>query len=326
MLQLKIVSTGIAIPALRVTSSTLDIRLGLRQGVVEAKSGVTSRQFSAKTQLQSELAADAVNNALARAGISASSISLLLSVSGVPQQALPSMGAAISQHLQLLPGTPAFDVNASCIGFLSGLQVAASLLATGQYSRIALVASDMPSRGLDWDEPEASLIFGDGAAAVILERGDGSTGIRALQLETYPEGFAHCEVRAGGTRRNPESGDEPKDYLFRMDGKSVFKLALKTLPPLLERVMRQAESSLNSLDVIVPHQASHLGMAHVIKRLGFDESKVVNIYPTHGNQVSASIPSALHCAFVSGLARPGRRALILGTAAGFAAGAAVLDL
>lgn len=326
MIPLKLISTGIAVPSNEVRSSELDAWLGLSPGSVGSKCGMVSRRFALPTQLQSEIAAEAVNAALVRACLPACSIDLLLSVSGVPQQALPSTAAAITQHLGLARGTPAFDINASCIGFLAGLQVAASLLQSGPYRRIALVASDLPSRGLNWENPEASWIFGDGAAAAILECGDGSTGIRALRLETHPEGFTHCEVRAGGTRRNPRTGDEPNDYLFRMDGKAVFKLALKTLPPLLTRVLHEARVTLDSLAAIVPHQASHLGMTHIIKRLGFLEERVVNIYPTHGNQVSASIPTALHHAFDSGLLAPGRRALILGTAAGFTAGAAVLDL
>lgn len=318
-------STGVAVPSESVPSYELDVKLGLTPGTVTARSGVVFRRFAAKSQLQSELAAEAVNVALARAGLAPTSIDLLLSVSGVAQQAMPSMAAAVAQHLRLAPGTPAFDINASCIGFLAGLQVAASLLQSGQYRRVALVASDLASRGVDWEAPEASLIFGDGAAAAILERGEGTTGIRVIKMETYPEGFAHCEVRAGGTRCNPRVGDHPQDYLFRMDGKAVFRLALKTLPALLTKVLSEAELTISDLAAIIPHQASHLGMAHVTKRLGFPEGKVVNIYPTHGNQVSASIPTALNHAFENGVLIPGSKALLMGTAAGFTAGVAVLE-
>lgn len=326
MLPLKIIATGIATPTCKVTSAQLDTQLGLPSGTVEAQSGVASRQYAPDTQLQSELAALAVQDAISRANVPTDSVDLLLSVSGVTQQAMPSMAAAIAQHLNLEPGTPAFDLNASCIGFLTGLQVAASLLNTRQYSRIALVASDLASRGVNWDSPESSLIFGDGAAATILELGDGTTGIRAFKIETYPEGFNHCEVRAGGTRRNPRVGDEPLDYLFRMDGKAVFRLALKTLPAMLERVLQDAQVLLPEINAIIPHQASHLGMAHVTKRLGFSEDKVINIYATHGNQVSASIPTALHYAFENGFLKPGHKTLIMGTAAGFTLGAAVLEV
>lgn len=325
-LPLKIISSGTALPAQRVSSVELDRQFSYPNGTVFRRCGIIERRFAPPSVLQSELAAAAVTDALANGGLSSQSIDLLLSVSGVPQQALPSTAAAIAGHLSLPPGTLAFDVNSSCLGFMAGLHVAAGLLSSGLYQRIAVVASDLASRGVDWSEPEASLIFGDGAAAVIVEKGSGRQGFHSFFMETHPEGFAHCEIRAGGTRRNPREGVDAKDFLFRMDGRSVFKLASRVMPPLLDKALTAAGVKLEDIDVIVPHQASHLGMAHLTKRLNLCEDKLVNIYPTHGNQVSASMPTALHHAFETGLAAPGKRLLMLGTAAGFTAGAAVLEL
>lgn len=324
MLPLRIISTGMALPEQVVSSAELDVRLKLSSGAVQKKSGIVSRHFAQAGELQSEFAAQAVRRALSRAGLKVGDLDLLISVAGVVEQALPNMANMVAHHLGV-KGLAAFDLNASCLGFLAGLQVAASMLASGMYHRIALVASDLASRGVDWDDPEASFIFGDGAAAVILERG-AEQGIRAFRLQTYPEGRTYCEIRAGGTRRNPRVGVEPKDFLFRMDGKAVFRLASQTMPRLLDDVLYEAGISRQQLDVVVPHQASHLGMAHLIKRLDLSKERVVNIYPTHGNQVAASIPTALHYAYDQGLAKPGKSALLLGTAAGFTAGAAVLTL
>jgi len=324
-LPLHIVASGKALPDQIITSAELDKSLGYECGTVQRRSGVIERRFALNSFLQSELAANAILDALGNSEIQMKNIDLLLSVSGVSEQALPSTASAIARRLNLAPGTPAFDINASCLGFMAALQVAASLLAVGVYQRIVVVASDLPSRGVDWDRPEASLIFGDGAAAVIVEKGTGQ-GFHSFHLETYPEGFSHCEVRAGGTRRNPRVGAEAKDYLFRMDGKSVFKLASRVVPALLDRALVSAGIKLSDIDTIVPHQASHLSMIHLVKRLGLCKQKVVNIFPTHGNQVSASMPTALHHAFQTGQAAPGKRILLLGTAAGFTAGAAILEL
>jgi len=324
MLPLRIISTGMALPGQVVSSAELDVRLKLSSGAVQKKSGIVSRHFALAGEVQSELAAQAVRHALSRAGLKTGDVDLLISVAGVVEQALPNMASMVAHHLGL-NRVAAFDLNASCLGFLAGLQVAASMLASGMYRRIALVASDLASRGIDWDDPEASFIFGDGAAAVILERGT-EQGIRAFRLQTYPEGRAYCEIRAGGTRRNPRVGVEPKDFLFRMDGKAVFRLASQTMPRLLDDVLHEAGISRPQVDVVVPHQASHLGMAHLIKRLELPRERVVNIYPTHGNQVAASIPTALHHAYEQGLAAQGKCALLLGTAAGFTAGAAVMSL
>lgn len=326
MIPLRILATGKALPARAWTAQALDDFLGQSHGSTFKKSGVRLRHMAGDTESQSQLGAMALADALRRADLKASGIDLLIAACGVQEQALPSTACFIAAHAGLARGTPAFDVNASCLSFISGLHVAASLLATGAYRRIAVVSSDLASRGVDWDEPEASLIFGDGAAAVIVEAGHAAQGIRAFRLETYSEGRALCEIRAGGTRRNPRMGAEPRDYLFRMDGKAVFKLAAQHIPAFLGQLMQQANCDLDSVDVVVPHQASHLGMAHTSKKLGLPNSKIIRIYETHGNQVAASIPTALHEAHITGRAQPGQRLLLIGTAAGLSVGGLVLDL
>jgi 3-oxoacyl-[acyl-carrier-protein] synthase-3 len=254
------------------------------------------------------------------------SIDLLISACAVPEQALPSTACLIACQAGLPAGTPAFDVNASCLSFLSAMEVAGALLATGRYRRIAVVSTDLASRGIDWAEPDASLIFGDGAAAVILDGGTQQQGIRAFRLATYPEGRTYCEIRAGGTARNPRVGVTPQDYLFRMDGKAVFKLAARVLPNFLRDLLAAADTDLASIDLLVPHQASQLGLAHAAKLLNVPPAKIMDIYATHGNQVAASIPTALHEALISGRARSGQRILLMGTAAGLSVGGMVLDL
>jgi len=322
----RLIATGKALPSLRVTSESLDRKHGWPVGHTFAKGGVRVRHFAAEGESQSQLGATALADALQRACLPASSIDLLISACGVPEQALPSTACFIAARAGLPRGTPAFDVNASCLGFMAALRVAAGLMTSGGYERIAIVASDMASRGLDWDEPEASLIFGDGAAAAILEKGGGAQGIAAYRMETFPEGKRFCEIRGGGSERNPPDSTMPKDFLFQMDGRAVFKLAAKVIPPFLDTLMAQTEGGKASLDLVVPHQASHLGMAHAARKLGLPASRVVNIYETHGNQVAASLPTALHEALTTGRAKAGDRVLLIGTAAGLSVGGLVLDL
>jgi 3-oxoacyl-[acyl-carrier-protein] synthase III len=260
------------------------------------------------------------------AGVSIRIRDLLISASGVQEQALPSTACRILDEACLPAGTPGFDINASCFSFPVALNVAAALLNTGAYRRIAIVASDLASRGIDWDSDEASLIFGDGAAAAIVERGDSTGGIEHFLLRTYPEGKALCEIRAGGSRCNPRVGMNASDCVFQMDGKRVFKLSAKVLDPLLTDLLDQAHLTLDEIDIIVPHQASHLGMRHIAERLRVPPQRLVDIYATHGNQVAASIPTALHEAFVSGRAERGQRIMLIGTAAGLTIGGMVIRL
>lgn len=324
LLPISILSSGKALPGRKVTSSELDTRLSKSAGWVQKRSGIVHR-FHANDEHQSVVAAHALQDAMTRGGIAPDSIDLLISASGVQEQQLPSTAALILDCAGLRPSTPGFDVNASCISFPVAMHVAASLLNTGAYRRIAIVAADLASRGIDWSNAETSLIFGDGAAAVIVERGDGSRGIEGYQLRTYPEGKAYCEIRAG-TSRTPRRGAQPADFLFQMDGKRVFRLASNVMESLLFDLLDEANLSLADIDTVVPHQASHLGMRHLAERLRIPAAQIVDIYATHGNQVAASIPTALHEAIVTGRAQPGRRLMLIGTAAGVTVGGMILKL
>lgn len=326
ILPLAIIASGKALPERKVTSAELDIALRKSAGSVQKRSGIVYRYHATHDETQSSLAARALHDALSRAGIEPGSIDLLLSASGVQEQALPATACHILDKAGIGGGVPGFDINASCLSFPVALHVAAGLLNTSAYRRIAVVASDLASRGIDWDSAEASLIFGDGAAAVIVERGDGQRGIERYALRTYPEGKGFCEIRAGGTRRNPRVGVDPSDFLFHMDGKRVFKLAASVIDGLLAELLDEAGLSLGDIDTIVPHQASHLGMRHMAERLRVPSERIVDIYATHGNQVAASIPTALHEALTTGRARAGQRLMMIGTAAGLTVGGMVLKL
>lgn len=326
LLPLALLASGKALPSRCISSSALDVQLGRAAGYVEQKSGVQHRHHAASGEHQAELAAAALRDAMARGGIRPGSIDLLLSTSGVPDQALPAMSCRILEPAGLPAGTPAFDVNASCLGFLAALQMAASLLSSGAYKRIAITACDFASRGIDWADPEASLIFGDGAAAVIVEAGAPGQGIVLQRFETHPAGKSMCEVRAGGTERNPRNGVTAQDYLFAMQGRAVFKFVAGLLDGFVQRLFNGSGRSLHDIDLIVPHQASHLSMQHLRKRLNVPLQRVMDIYATHGNQVCASIPTALHEALNAGRARRGDRVLMLGSAAGVTLGGMVLAL
>ena len=323
-LPLRIISTGVACPARHVSAEELDVQLGRRAGATLKHSDVRARFIAGDSETQSQLGARALVAAAHAAGVRLDTINLVLAACGVAEQALPSTACAIAAHAGLARGTPAFDINASCLSFMAALHQAAALLATDSYRRIAIVSADLPSRGVDWAQLHASSIFGDGAAAVIVERGDPDIGVCAYRLETYPEGRTHCEIRAGGTLRNPRVGVEPADFLFQMDGRAAFRLASEVLPPMLHRTLAAAGLSLAEIDTVVPHQASRLAIDHLAKRLQVPRERMVDIYEMHGNQVAASLPTALAHAHAKGALAPGRHVMLIGTAAGLSAGVLVL--
>ncbi|TFZ50377.1 ketoacyl-ACP synthase III [Serratia proteamaculans] len=324
LLPLKVIATGAALPPNRVDSSALDSLLCKPAGYVEKRSGISYRFHAADDASQAELAVAALQNALTRCRIDAQSIDLLISASAISVQALPCTAAHILKVAGLAPGTAGFDINSSCVSFISAMQVAAGLLNAGTYRRIAIVSADLASRGIDWQHEESSLIFGDGAACVIVERGDGSSGILASLVETYPEGSELCEIRAGGTRRNPRAGMNNSDFLFHMQGKQLFRQASALIEDYLARLLAASGLTLAQIATVVPHQASHLSLEHMRKRLHVPPEVLVDIYRFHGNQVAASIPTALHAAVTCGRFNPGKPVMLIGTAAGLSLAGMVL--
>lgn len=324
-----LLGTGHALPADMLSSTAVDRRLGLAPGAVERLSGVRQRPVAARADTAARLGAQAARRALDAAGLALQDIDCLVAASGTMDQGMPSNAALIHRELGL-QGVPGFDVNASCLGFIAALDTLSWAVQAGRYRRVLVVASDIASCGLDWDHLEASAIFGDGAAAAVLApsgEGEGGGGrILAADLLTVSEGAHLCQIPAGGSRHHPSriDGAFAPLTLFHMDGPRVFKLATRHLPGFLERLLAAAGLTLREIDWVVPHQASRLAMSHLSRRLGLAGERVVDIFADHGNQIAASLPTALDIAVRDGRIRRGHRLLLLGTGAGLSLGGVVM--
>ncbi|SRR6266545_3881884 len=322
---LRILGTGAVLPAEAVTSRELDVRLGLAPGTVEKRTGVRVRYVQSRGSAAA-LGAEAAHRALAAAGLGLDDIDCLVAASGTPDQAMPSSSALIHHELGL-SAIPAFDVGASCLGFLVALDTVSCLLEAGRYHRVLIVASDIASCGLDWSKLEASGIFGDGAAAAVVGPAEGTgSAILASAFATFSEGAHLCEIPGGGSRHAPDRIDGSLLPLmrFRMDGKAVFRLAGERLPGFLDSLLAAADVRLSEIPVVVPHQASHHALQYLRRRFRLRREQMIDVFAGQGNQVGASLPSALDAAIRSGRLRRGDTALLVGTGAGVNLGGVVL--
>ena len=290
-------------------------------------SGVRQRYFVEK-ETSAFLGAAALHAALEDAG--GGRPDLLLSASGTPQQPIPCTAAFIAREMGW-SGLPCFDINATCLGFVPALETAALLIASGKHDRIAVVCAEIASRGLNWAQPEAAALMGDGAAAVILTRAETETptssALLAAMMETWPEGISLTEIRGGGTSLpaiHHEAGKNSADFLFHMDGPGVFRLAAERIGPFVTRLVGDAPDRWAGIDLVIPHQGSLLAMRHLRQRLGIPEEKLIEIAADHGNLIAASLPLALHEAIRSGRLQRGQIAMLLGTSAGVSLGGALL--
>jgi 3-oxoacyl-[acyl-carrier-protein] synthase III len=330
MFNVKISGWGAYAPRTQVASEVLDARLGLQAGTIAREHGIARRGVAAPDETSSVMAAAAARAALAKAGWEGGAFDVLIGACGVMEQPIPSTSILIQNELGLgRSGIQAFDVNQTCLSFVAGLDIAAMGIATGRWKRALIASADIASAGLDPANVKVQAIFGDGAAALAVEAVEPSLdgpAILASRSESYGEGHHLATLRAGGTRLRVEDGYDAllAGSKFHMDAFGIFKAAAKRLPKLIEATLFQAGITKDDLDLVICHQASAPGVAHVERLFAPRPERVVNIFATHGNQIATSIPTVLAHALETGRAKKGDLVLLLGTAAGISASAMIL--
>lgn len=323
----RIVSTGRYLPGAPIPSSEIDKRSKSGNGYTEKFLKIKKRHFVDK-ETSSEMAALAAEQALKTAGWNANDLDLIVSACAVMEQPIPSQSVLIQEKLGLgKSGKPVLDVNSTCLSFLAALDTVSYAISSGRYNRVLIVSSEIASRGLDWNDPVVCGNFGDGAAAVLLERDHSSkSNIVGAQFSTFSEGAKLCELRSGGTKIDIKNGYDEllKGATFEMDGTASYKLTLQHFPKFLSKLLNDCGTNKDKISLIVPHQASAKALHHLRKMVNISKEKIIDIFSDFGNQISVSIPMALHEAITSGRLKRGDEFLMVGTAAGITLGGMVL--
>ncbi len=329
---LKIIGSGHYLPRKIFTAQELDRKLDLSEGTSFRTSGVRQRHYVQEDETQSFMGARAIMAALENAHLSYESLDLILCASGSSEQTIPCTAALIQRELgKSESGTPCFDINSTCLSFVSAMDLAASLLTTRRYRKIAIVSTEIASVGLNYSHLESASLFGDGAAAFIVERtpaGENSA-LHFAHMETFSSGAEYCKIEGGGTKLHPGKTDwknvDHEKFLFTMDGRRVFREVLSRVPVFIEHALKPHNKKLTDFDWIIPHQASASGMQLVKKKLEIPTEKFVDILENHGNMIAASIPLALHLKIQDGTIRRGQSVCLFGTSAGLSIGMVTLE-
>ena len=324
MKHINIIGTGKSLPKNEVTASMIDKKCNLKEGKTLKITGLEKRYFLENEPVD-DLILRAINQALENAKLNIDDIDCIISANATMQQMIPYNGAGVHGLLKPKKPIPSFDINMTCLSALRAFDVASNLL--DAYPRILIVSCDIASTGLDWSDIRTAGIFGDGAAAMILEKST-KGGIIVSNFETHSEGFEFCQIRGGGTKNAPSRYQ--RDYkevgYFEMDGKKLFKLSSKILPKFIHSTLKSKGLTLDDIDWIVPHQASQASLNHIVRMLKIDKSKLIDIFHNHGNQVAASIPTALHELFMTKDLKSGERVMLIGTSAGIGLGLVVWEV
>lgn len=319
---------GIAsyLPPRTMTNQDLEKIVETSDEWIKTRTGIESRQIAEPDQAASDLAIAAGKRALEDANISAADLDLIIVASLTPDHMFPSTACIVQEALGA-KGAAAFDLSAACSGFIYALATGAQFIQSGLYRHVLVIGSEVLSKIVDWQDRGTCVLFGDGAGAAILGPVEGESGFHSFVLGSDGSGAQDLIQPAGGSRYpvSPEA-IEQKDDKLKMNGREVFKFAVRVMEKASREAVSKAGMDLADIDCFIPHQANIRIIEPAMKKLGISEDKLfVNLHK-YGNMSAASIPVAMDEAVKAGKAKKGDHILLVGFGAGLTWGACVVTL
>jgi 3-oxoacyl-[acyl-carrier-protein] synthase III len=312
-----IIGWGKCLPPAVLTNHDLSTMLDTSDEWIVSRTGIRERHIS-HVGLE-ELAYVAAARALAAAGISGGDLELIVFGTCSHDHQVPNMASGIQVRLGA-PSAAAFDINTACTSFLYGLSAANALIRTGVVRRALVIGADLISPFMDWSDRDVAVLFGDGAAAVVLEATDRGEGVLAEKLGCYGEARETLRVAGmGGLYAN--RGVLYGVTRWQFEGQEIFKLAVQGMAAASAAALARANLTADDVDLVVPHQANLRIIEAVARRAGVPMDRVYVNIARHGNMSAATIPVALCDALDEGRVRPGALLLLPGFGGGLSFGA-----
>ncbi len=350
----KIAGIGHYLPERIVTNADLSKVMDTTDEWIQERTGIQERRYGKKhEETTTTMAAAATRIACARAGISPEEIDFIVFATLSPDYYFPGCGVLLQRELGITKGeVGAVDIRNQCTGFIYGLSIGDQFVKTGTYKNVLVVGAEMHSMGLDFSSRgrNVTVIFGDGAGAVILQPTDNvSQGILTTKLHsdgTYAEKLAFINPGAHGGYHNKNTGEDidygypPADTygeIFltpkmvaegmtypNMEGQFVFKLAIQKFPEVIKEALDSQGYKPSDINMLIPHQAN-LRISQMVQRLlGLRDDQVWNNIQKYGNTTAASIPIALSEAWEAGKVNAGDLVCLAAFGSGFTWGSALI--
>ena len=320
MIKIKIASTGIYAPPKIQTAAELAPLINRSENWIISRTGVAERRIAEEPM--DVIAAKAARQALAKGA----DPDCILNASTTPLQLIPDSSVFIQRQLGM-KGIPSWSIHGTCLSFLIALSTAASMIAARMFKRILIVSAETGTPWRNYKEAESAALFGDGAAAVVVEpTPESETSVFIdWEMNTWPEGAELTEFRGGGTRHPPDHPEKtrPEDNLFHMEGTRIYRIALGRVNDTLTALLKRNQVTAKEIDWIIPHQASGRAL-QAGSMFGFRQERIVNITAEYGNTIAASMPMALAIADQKGLLKRGDLLILGGTGAGLSVAFALI--
>lgn len=288
---------------------------------VRDKTGIDRRHIAAPGECASDLAAAAARRLFDETGRAPRDVDYLIFCTQAPDYFLPSTACLLQQRLGLPSSAGALDINLGCSGFVYGLGLAGGLIASGQARQVLLLTADTYSKFMGAGDVGTRSIFGDGAAATVIEEVPGAAGgeLGPFVYGTDGCGAEHLIVR-GGALREPGGAAGP----LHMNGPEVFNFTLAAVPSAVRQLLDRAGLAQGDIDLFVFHQANATMLEALRRKLEIEPARFYVALDETGNTVSSTIPIALRRAQRDGRLKPGMRLMLVGFGVGYSWGATIL--
>ena len=328
MKPLKIAGIGYSVPETVITNDDLTKLYETSDEWIYTRTGIKERRVVSGNETAIDLGYDAAKKALEKSGFRPEDIDCIISAASAPPQLYPTLSCTMQAKLGIPNQVPAFDLTAACTGLIYALQVARGFIGAGIYKTILIIAADNNSKITDWSDRGTSILFGDGAGAVVVtESDDGVDDILSINISA--DGSIGQMIQTNiPSQCCPlvKQADEVGTGKIIMNGKDVYKFAVSTVPSYVEDCIAKSGLSAENIDYLIPHQANQRIIESIQNRLKYADDKVISNIKYYGNTSAASIPIALVEGVEQGKIKLGSTAVLCGFGAGMTWGAAVVRL
>jgi 3-oxoacyl-[acyl-carrier-protein] synthase-3 len=300
---------------------------------IQSKTGIEERHIAGEDEFASDLAVTAAEK-LFSSGVDKGSVDALLYCTQSPDYFLPATACLLQHRLGLRTDIAALDFNLGCSGYIYGLGLARGLIESGQAKRVLLLTADTYSKFIHPGDRSVRTLFGDAAAATLVEASHSGGLNGPFVYGTDGSGAENLIVPGGGLRRprtgpaetlTDESGNRRTVNHLYMNGPEIFNFTLRIVPATVEALFAKSGLTVADVDLFVFHQANQYMLEHLRKRLGVPPEKFVVSMQKCGNTVSSTIPIALRMALDSGQLKPGMKVMLLGFGVGYSWGGTFVE-
>lgn len=318
-----IIGTGSYLPANIMTNDDVAKLVDTSDDWIASRTGIKERRISTG-EATSDLAYEAAVRALRNAGKDAMELDLIICATISPDSFMPSVSCIVQERLGA-KNAAAFDLTAACTGFIYAMVTANSFINSGMYKNILVIGAETLSKTLDWNDRSTCVLFGDGAGAAIITATEQENGIISIDLASDGTGKDYLCLSAIPLTNPFVKTNEGFRPTITMDGKEVFKFAVRSITDMINSVLDKAGLSEGDIKYIVAHQANYRIIEHAAKSMGIPIEKFFMNLDRYGNTSAATIGIALDEMVQGKMLQPGDLIILVGFGGGMTSGAILME-